>query len=206
MYLEKNYEWGADMSEEISLKERIIDVSWKLFYEKGYDNTTVDEIIQVCGISKGGFYHYFHTKGDLLNSLSYMLDAQYESALEKMDVNLSGFDQLMYLSRYLFRYIEERIPVDILSLVYSTQVVKKGEKHLLDQNRIYYKTLNAIITEGQKNSNIVKEKSVGELIKFYAMQERAVLYDWCICEGSYPLSAYGIDMLAFFLENIKSNE
>lgn len=194
------------MSEEISIKERIIDISWKLFYEKGYDNTTVDEIIQACGISKGGFYHYFHTKGDLLNSLSYMFDSQYENALKKMDPDINSFEKLIYLSRYLFRYIEERIPVDILSLVYSTQVIKKGEKHLLNQNRTYYKTLSTIIKEGQKNGEIIKEKSLGELIKFYAMQERAVLYDWCICEGSYPLSAYGIDMLQFFLENIKSNE
>lgn len=194
------------MSEEISIKERIIDISWKLFYEKGYDNTTVDEIIQACGISKGGFYHYFHTKGDLLNSLSYMFDSQYENALKKMDSDINSFEKLIYLSRYLFRYIEERIPVDILSLVYSTQVIKKGEKHLLNQNRTYYKTLSTIIKEGQKNGEIIKEKSLGELIKFYAMQERAVLYDWCICEGSYPLSAYGIDMLQFFLENIKSNE
>lgn len=193
------------MSEEISIKERIIDISWKLFYEKGYDNTTVDEIIQACGISKGGFYHYFHTKGDLLNSLSYMFDSQYENALKKMDPDMNSFEKLIYLSRYLFRYIEERIPVDILSLVYSTQVIKKGEKHLLNQNRTYYKTLSTIIKEGQKNGEIIKEKSLGELIKFYAMQERAVLYDWCICEGSYPLSAYGIDMLQFFLENIKSN-
>lgn len=193
------------MSEEISIKERIIDISWKLFYEKGYDNTTVDEIIQACGISKGGFYHYFHTKGDLLNSLSYMFDSQYENALKKMDPDIDSFEKLIYLSGYLFRYIEERIPVDILSLVYSTQVIKKGEKHLLNQNRTYYKTLSTIIKEGQKNGEIIKEKSLGELIKFYAMQERAVLYDWCICEGSYPLSAYGIDMLQFFLKNIKSN-
>ncbi|MGC4018304.1 MAG: TetR/AcrR family transcriptional regulator [Muricomes sp.] len=194
------------MSEEISVKERIIDVSWKLFYENGYDNTTVDEIIHTCGISKGGFYHYFHTKGDLLNSLSFMLDAQYENALKEMNPGMNSFEKLIYLSRYLFRYIEERIPVDILSLVYSTQVVKKGEKCLLNQSRTYYKTLNTIIKEGLENGNLIQEKTLGELIKFYAMQERAVLYDWCICEGSYPLSSYGIDMLEFFLENIKNKE
>ncbi|HAX52710.1 TetR/AcrR family transcriptional regulator [Muricomes intestini] len=193
------------MSEEISVKERIIDVSLKLFYEKGYDNTTVDEIIQACGISKGGFYHYFQTKGDLLSSLSYMFDSQYEKALKKMDSKMNSFEKLIYLSRYLFCYIEERVPVDILSLVYSTQVIKKGEKHLLNQNRVYYKTLNTIIKEGQKNGVIIREKSLGELTKLYAMQERAVLYDWCICEGSYPLSSYGIDMLKFFLKNIKGN-
>ena len=103
-----------------------------------------------------------------------MFDSQYENALKKMDPDINSFEKLIYLSGYLFRYIEERIPVDILSLVYSTQVIKKGEKHLLNQNRTYYKTLSTIIKEGQKNGEIIKEKSLGELIKFYAMQERAV--------------------------------
>ena len=45
-----------------------------------------------------------------------------------------------------------------------------------------------------------------ELSKIYAMQERAILYDWCICEGSYPLSSYGIELLEMFLNNLRVDE
>lgn len=193
------------MAEAESLKDRIIDVSWRLFYEKGYDNTTVDEIIRECGISKGGFYHHFPAKDDLLSSLSELFDKQYEIAIKKLDPDMNCYDKLMYLSDCLFRYIEEKVPVDILSLVYSTQVIKKGPKYLLDQNRLYFKTLSSVIKEGQTKGEIIGNKSLAELIKFYAMQERAVLYDWCICEGSYPLSSYGMDMLDFFLKTIRKN-
>jgi AcrR family transcriptional regulator len=186
-----------------SMRDRIIEVSWRLFYEKGYDNTTVDEIIQECGISKGGFYHHFPAKDDLLSSLPDMFDAQYEKALKEMPEGMGCYDQLIYLSRCLFRYIEEKIPVEILSLVYSTQVIKKGQKFLLNQNRFYFKELSTILKEGQKKGEIVDDKSLVELTKFYAMQERAVLYDWCICEGSYPLSSYGMHMLEFFVSNMK---
>lgn len=193
------------MAASESLKNRIIEVSWRLFYEKGYDNTTVDEIIKECGISKGGFYHHFPAKDDLLSSLSDMFDAQYEAALAELDPEKNSYDKLMYLSGHLFRYIEEKIPVDILSLVYSTQVIKKGQKYLLDQNRLYFKTLNTIIREGQSRGEIINDRSLGDLLKFYAMQERAVLYDWCICEGSYPLSSYGMEMLDFSLSKIKKS-
>jgi AcrR family transcriptional regulator len=189
-----------------SMRDRIIEVSWRLFYEKGYDNTTVDEIIQECGISKGGFYHHFPAKDDLLSSLPDMFDAQYERALKEMPEGMGSYEQLIYLSRCLFRYIEEKIPVEILSLVYSTQVIKKGQKFLLNQNRFYFKTLSGILKEGQKNGEIIDDKSLAELTKFYAMQERAVLYDWCICEGSYPLSSYGMHMLEFFISTIKKSE
>ena len=44
-------------------KKKIVSAAWKLFYEQGYDNTTVDDIVEESGTSKGSFYHYFEGKG-----------------------------------------------------------------------------------------------------------------------------------------------
>lgn len=40
-------------------KGRIISAAWKLFYEQGYENTTVEDIVFESETSKGSFYHYF---------------------------------------------------------------------------------------------------------------------------------------------------
>ena len=40
-------------------KSRIVSAAWKLFYEQGYEDTTIEEIIEVSQTSKGSFYHYF---------------------------------------------------------------------------------------------------------------------------------------------------
>ena len=40
-------------------RSRIVNAAWKLFYEQGYEDTTVEEIIEVSHTSKGSFYHYF---------------------------------------------------------------------------------------------------------------------------------------------------
>lgn len=186
-----------------STKERIIDVAWDLFYKKGYANTTVDEIIAECGVSKGGFYHHFHAKDDLLKTLAYLLDREYERIAEEVAPELDSFEKLMFFTEKAFRYIEVKIPINILSLVYSTQVVKKGEKFLLDEQRTYYKLLNSIIAEGQEKGELSNVRSQRELVRFYAMQERSVLYDWCMCEGNYPLSTYGVEMIRFFLAGIR---
>lgn len=53
-----------------SIKTRIVSAAWQLFYEKGYDQTTVDDIIALSGTSKGSFYYYFSTKDELLETLS----------------------------------------------------------------------------------------------------------------------------------------
>lgn len=191
------------MDQVNSTKNKISTVAWKLFYDQGYEATTVDQIITECGISKGNFYHYFSAKDDLLNTLSDIFDEEYKKIMDKLDKHMNSFDKLIATSRHLFRFIEENISVELLSILYSSQIVKKGKKHLLDQQRVYYKVLQQIISEGQSRNQIKNDKSFLELSKIYAMQERAILYDWCICEGNYPLSSYGIELLEMFLKDIK---
>lgn len=47
-------------------REKIVRHAVQLFKEKGYDNVTVDEITQVCGIAKGTFFNYFPKKENVL--------------------------------------------------------------------------------------------------------------------------------------------
>ena len=76
-------------------KGRIIQAAWRLFYQQGYDDTTVDEIIRESGTSRGSFYHYFEGKDALLSSVSFLFDQKYEELMETMDPDLDCFDQLM---------------------------------------------------------------------------------------------------------------
>jgi AcrR family transcriptional regulator len=50
-------------------KTQIWDVSEKLFFSKGYENTSVRDIIDQIEIAKGTFYHYFKSKEDLLDDI-----------------------------------------------------------------------------------------------------------------------------------------
>ena len=47
-------------------KNNVIHQSAKLFYYKGYKNTSVADILNECKIPKGAFYYYFKSKNDLL--------------------------------------------------------------------------------------------------------------------------------------------
>lgn len=49
-------------------KSRIVSAAWELFYEQGYDDTTIEEIVERSQTSKGSFYHYFAGKDGLLSS------------------------------------------------------------------------------------------------------------------------------------------
>ncbi|MBE7047514.1 MAG: TetR/AcrR family transcriptional regulator [Ruminococcaceae bacterium] len=188
---------------EKNTKGKIIKAAWELFYDVGYENTTVEEIIEKSGTSKGSFYHYFEGKDALLGSLSYIFDEEYARLQDSFPENMSSFDKLMYLNKELFSVIEDRIDIDLLTRLYSTQLVTKGEKHLLDNKRLYYKLLKSIVIEGQKNREFTDEMSAGEIVKLYAMCERALIYDWCLCNGEYSLMSYAKRTMPVFLSAIR---
>ena len=100
--------------------------------------------------------------------------------------------------------IENSISLDLLARLLSTQLITKGEKHLLDRNRYYYKLLRRIIREGQENGEFRMNLSVNEMVKLYAIAERALLYDWCICNGEYSLKTYGSTAMPIYLSQIRN--
>ena len=71
--------------EEKSLlsKSKIIDAAMKLFLEKGYENTTMQDIVQASGMSKGAIYHYFKSKQEIVAYLS-----NYEKELFTADLRI----------------------------------------------------------------------------------------------------------------------
>ncbi len=182
-------------------KGRIISAAWKLFYEQGYEETTVEDIVFESETSKGSFYHYFDGKDALLGTLANVFDEKYEQLTAVMDPSLDAMEKLVYLNHELFAMIDGGVSMDLLARLLSTQLLARGEKHLLDRNRIYFKLLRKIIAEGQQMGQLRKDKTVNEIVKAYALWERALLYDWCLCGGEYSLVAYTDAMTPTFLES-----
>lgn len=183
---------------------RIISAAWKLFYEQGYEDTTVEDIVFESETSKGSFYHYFDGKDALLGTLAYVFDEKYEQLMETMDPEMDAMEKLIYLNHELFAMIDGGISIDLLARLLSTQLLTRGEKHLLDRNRTYFKLLRQIITEGQKCGQLRDDRTVNEILRAYALWERALLYDWCLAGGEYSLVTYTNGVTPMFLESYRA--
>ena len=191
---------GMFMIENTTTKCKIVNAAWELFYKMGYDNTTVDEIISLSETSKGSFYHYFSTKDELLESISFWFDDKYVKLETQMQDSLNSFEKLMYLNEKVFEMVEEKIPMELLAYMYSTQLVTKGKVHLLDKNRVYYKLITKIISEGQLSNQLVPGFLPDEITKAFALSERGIIFDWCISKGSYSLTDYGCKIMRMFMQ------
>ena len=186
-----------------STRGKIVSAAWKLFYEQGYEHTTVEDILALSGTSKGTFYHYFEGKDALLGTLSVLFDEKYEALLPTLPEDMDALDTLALLNRELFAMIDNSIPLDLLARLLSTQLTVRGEKHLLDRDRVYFRMLRQIISRGQARGEVRTDMSVNEITKAYALMERALMYDWCLCGGEYNLSRYSAEMMGMFLNGFR---
>ena len=67
-------------------RAEILRVAEDLFYEKGYESTTLSDILHALGLSKGGFYHHFESKESLLQAIcDKKAEESYRAALEAVN-------------------------------------------------------------------------------------------------------------------------
>ena len=58
------------------------------------------------------------------------------------------------------------------------------------------------MSEGQTKGELTKNMTANEIVRLYAMSERALIYDWCLCNGEYSLSSYAKTTMPMFLSGI----
>lgn len=184
-------------------RERIIGAAWKLFREKGFAEATINDIINEASISKGTFYYYFRSKDDLLDTLSEILDREYErlDGIEPKD--LSCFDKLMWLNYEVHSFMEKNIDYRLLSNLYSAQIIKEDFSSLLNRNRYYYRYVERLMYEGQKNGELTDEMTISEMVSFFSMGERALVTEWCMQNGSFSFGEYSRKLFPIMMQGLK---
>ncbi|MCH4006386.1 MAG: TetR/AcrR family transcriptional regulator [Eubacterium sp.] len=185
-------------------KQKIVDAAWKLFYTKGYDETTIEDIIKESKTSKGSFYHYFKGKDALLSTLSDLFDQKYLELAEEEDPDMSASDKLLHLNDELFHMIEENVDIHLLAYMYATQLTTDGERHLLNNNRFYFQYITSIIKDGLDSGEFYQGFTLNQLVKIYAMFERSMLYDWALCKGAYSLTTISTYLLKSILDRFRN--
>lgn len=81
--------------------EKILDVAQQLFLEKGYDNTTIQDIVdKLGGLTKGAVYHHFKSKEDIICALSDKLFSDCNPFIEvKKREDLNGLQKMREVMR-----------------------------------------------------------------------------------------------------------
>lgn len=187
-----------------NLKQEIMDAAWELFFENGYEKTTVNDIIKKVNTTKGGFYYYFKSKGELLNSLYAIFDREYKKFYASMDKSLNSLVQLKMLGQYVSYFIEGNVSAELLSALYQSQLAEKSQENFLSKDRYYIQLVKKIISEGQEKGEIRSDISVDELAHHVLLLERGIFMDWCVQDGGFSLGYVGAKNFGYYIDFMKA--
>lgn len=72
------------MTETLPLRGRLVSVATELFAAQGYEATSVQQVVQAAGATKGGFYHHFASKDELLFEVYHRVLVEQTRRLEEI--------------------------------------------------------------------------------------------------------------------------
>ncbi len=173
------------MNKKLTPQERkgqIIQTSLQLFAVKGYENTTINNIIEDSGISKGGFYHHYASKEELLKDIVRMLIGDMVVIFEEIDGrdDLTALEKTNEYIRRVCAYKGDKVieVAALLSELYS------GGKNVQLESKIYdfarehiAPVMKRIILQGIKEGDFkteFPEEAAETYVKLFIMQQQEV--------------------------------
>lgn len=146
--------------------EKILEAAKKLFLEKGYENTTIQDIVnELGGLTKGAIYHHFRTKEDIICALSdKMFSDNNPFAIVKQRKDLNALQKMRELIKLNQTNTEEKqVNIQALPLLKNPRIFAE----MMESNRRYLSPLwLELIEEGISDGSIKTEyaKEIAELI------------------------------------------
>ena len=123
-------------------RNEIIETAGKLFEEKGYEQTQVQDIVNEIGVAKGLFYYYFKSKDEVMEELAdRYADAIIDSVNKLIDKDITTFDKINRIFQIFIDSAEKKFGIFMGILN-----VKNGKTH----ERIFFnvgKKMVPLVTE-----------------------------------------------------------
>jgi AcrR family transcriptional regulator len=147
--------------DKIEKIQEYLDVALELFSSKGYEKTTINDIINKLGVSKGAFYHYFNSKEDIIEAIavgySDRIGAIIRSVLKRNDLNAIEKFNMCFEETQEYKKRESERRSKIRGSMQNVENIKLQKKIMDKIYERYLVFFDQIVKEGieQKLFNIV---------------------------------------------------
>ena len=146
--------------------EKILEAAQRLFLEKGYDNTTIQDIVnELGGLSKGAVYHHFKSKEEIMDAVGdrmFIANNPFETVRKRSDLN--GLQKLREAIR-LNQSDEARTSMTIQSIP-LTRNPRLLVEMIESNRRILTPYYQELLEEGNKDGSLYTEyaREIAELM------------------------------------------
>ncbi|MEL7647109.1 MAG: TetR/AcrR family transcriptional regulator [Sedimentibacter sp.] len=192
-------------------KERIKDCAIELFQEKGYYNTTVEEIAERAKSSIGGFYYHFKSKDEIMIFSMQVLDNKYTEFFNKIltDPKFSHLNAIEKIKAVMI-YIVKQIcsgGQEFARVSYS-YFIRDEETRIMMVNheRKYFKIMEYLINKGKEEDLIQDNLAAKDVLDYITILIRGIVVDWCVNRNSYNIEVMCSSIIDLFLFGILKNK
>ena len=191
---------GLRERKKARLRQQIIDTSIRFFRKRGYENTRVDDIVQILEISQPTFFRYFPSKDAVLREVGRRGFACIKEHLEtELSNKASTSDRLRRMYLGMAHEVESDRPL-WRAIVLSGAMDPVRSPEMRRPEEIAVSLLREILAEGQKRGEITRDFPVAHLAEFMEGLYTTVVRRWAVdLMGPHDLSERVSSAVEFFL-------
>ncbi len=136
-------------------KRKIFETSMKLFAEKGYDATSVEDITETVGVAKGTLYYHFSSKEEIFNFLieegMKLLQNSIDIKISKLNNYIDKIKAIVLIQIKIVAKYEDIITILLSQFWGNEERNKKCKKQIYD----YIDKIEKIVQEGIEAKQII---------------------------------------------------
>jgi AcrR family transcriptional regulator len=177
------------MGDEMAIhetKQMIIDTAFALFKEKGYDNVTLNEICEACGITKTTFYYHLSSKEEIISRFYEGVTSTLAERLLKVVAAENYWEQLMAMFNALIDSTESIGP-GLLGQLMIMNLRKDEGTFDMDDNLT--RVAVVLVERAQKAGQIRNKSAALPLYRAACHAFEGYELLWCIKNGAYDRKA-----------------
>jgi AcrR family transcriptional regulator len=195
---------GLRERKKVRLRQQIIDTSIRLFRKRGYENTRIDDIVQILEISQPTFFRYFPSKDAVLREVGRRGFACIKEHLEnELSSGASTAERLRELYHTMAHEVESDQPL-WRAVVLSGAMDPVRSPEMRQPEEIAASLLREILAEGQKRGEITRAFPVAHLAQFMEGLYTTVVRRWAVdLAGPHNLGERVLSAVEFFLRGVQ---
>lgn len=156
-------------------KEELLNIAYNKFITKGYQNTSIDEIISEAKIAKGTYYYYFESKEKTLEEvINMVVEKMTNKAKAILELNLPLEQKFINVILSFKPEINEENLTEVINLPENIIMHEKVNKKVI-QNAV--PILTQIVEEGNKHEILNCTENIPEKIKITLMLSSSLFDD-----------------------------
>lgn len=185
-----------------TVPQRILAAALALFAEKGFESTSVQDVVVAAGVTKGAMYHYFSSKEDLLYEIYSRVLRMQKERLDKAVAQEGS--------------VEERVRAACADVVVTTaenlesttiffrslhQMSAEKQQEIRGERRRYHETFRGLIVEGQE-AGVFRDDMSADLCVDYFFGSVHHLPMWLKPSGRLTAEEVGRSFADLFVDGL----